>query len=83
MTLPPNRIGDKGRRYEIRCKDINDNDVLIGWSDSPTAFQVAIDKHPGLHSRYVVDRNETKAKSQGTSTGGPEEESESEDVIQT
>ena len=83
MTLPPNRIGDKGRRYEIRCKDEDGVDMVIGWSDDPEAFQGAVDLHPSWHSRYVVDRNETKAKSQGTSTGGSEEEPESEDVIQT
>jgi len=64
MTLPPESICDKGRRYEIHCKDNDGKDVVVGWSDSSEAFQAAINMHPGLHSRYVVDRKEIRMETE-------------------
>ena len=66
MTLPPEHIGDKGRRYEIRCKDEDGETFVVGWADDPTAFSEAVRLHPSWHSREVVDRH---AKQKGDNDG--------------
>lgn len=65
MTLPPDKLGDKGRRYEIRAKDEDGNEFVVGWSDSATAFTDGINLHPSWHSRRVIDRgSDTHASKQ-------------------
>lgn len=47
---------DFGQRYEIWCKDRDDKDMLVGYSDSAGAFKNMIELHSEWHSRRVVDR---------------------------
>ncbi len=56
MTLSPEQLGDKGQRYEVRCKDPFGQSVLLGWSDDTEAFARSVDQHPAWHSRYIIDR---------------------------
>ena len=57
MTLPPEKIGDKGQRYEIRCQDADGETFVIGWAEKPDAFTEAVELHPAWHSREVIDRH--------------------------
>lgn len=57
MTLPESKLGDCGRRYEIRCQDDDGAEHVIGWSDDPEAFRQAIELHPGHSNRTVVERS--------------------------
>ena len=44
MTLPPNKIGDRGQRYEVRYVLHADLDTIrvLGWTDSQDeAFKMA------------------------------------------
>ncbi len=56
MTLPPDKIGDHGQRYEIRCVDGDGKEIAFGWANDPEAFRKSIELHPSYHSRRVVDR---------------------------
>lgn len=63
MTLPPGKIGDhRWRRYEIRARDGDGNTLVLGWSDDPDAFREAIELHPSLHDRKVIDRAAAEAE---------------------
>ncbi len=59
MTLPPEQIGDKGQRYEIRCQEEDGEVFVIGWSEDPDAFTEAVSLHPSWHFREVIDRHAT------------------------
>lgn len=61
MTLPPEKIGDKGRRYEIWC-DTEDGPMCVGWSDTPGAFKEAIAAHPSHHNWREIDRQATRER---------------------
>ena len=54
-SIPP--AGDRGQRYEIRASTPSGEEVVIGWSDDPSAFFQMVEMHPIYHSRRVVDRN--------------------------
>lgn len=60
MTLPPEKIGDKGQRYELRATGYpKDEESVIGWSpDKDGAYELglAISQAPGCTSIRVVDR---------------------------
>ena len=57
MTLPPEKLGDKGQRYEIWCDDDDDgNPMCVGWSDTPDGFRKAVDAHPSWTNHRAVDR---------------------------
>ena len=56
MTLPPEKLGDKGQRYEIRAQDEDGQEFVVGWGETPDAWEAAIAAHPSWHSRRVIDR---------------------------
>lgn len=56
MTLPPEKIGDHGQRYEIWCDDDEGNPLCVGWSDTPDAFKRAVKLHPSWTNHRAVDR---------------------------
>ncbi len=68
MTLPPHRIGDKGLRFEVRCKGWpEDGWRVYGWTDElkrAKAMAKIILNAPTATAVKVLDRN----KEQG-STG--------------
>jgi len=64
MTLPPEKIGDKGRRYEIWATEEDGTDFVVGWSDTPDAFKEAIEAHPSWTNHRAVDR-QTKSTPEG------------------
>lgn len=55
------KVGDKGQRYEVRCKDSLGHEIIVGWADDPKNLVEAIKLHPSNHSHRVIDR---QAKSQ-------------------
>lgn len=58
MTLPPERIGDKGQRYEARYED-PDGEHVIGWGNSAAGAQTLADAmklRPSTIRAWVVDR---------------------------
>jgi hypothetical protein len=60
MTLPPEKIGDKGQRYELRMTGYpKDEESVIGWGNDKaglTEVGVSLGKAPGATSMRVVDR---------------------------
>lgn len=63
MTFPPEKIGDKGQRYEVRAFGYPkpDAEAVVGWaSDLAGADQMAaaIRKAPGCTSTTIYDRKE-------------------------
>ena len=56
MTLPPERLVDKGQRYEIWCDSVGGRPWLIGWSDAPDAFEDVVALNPVLTNHRAVDR---------------------------
>lgn len=64
MTLPPERIGDKGQRYEVHATGYpKDGTNTIGWSASlKGAEQLAagIALAPGCTSTEIFDRTDNK-----------------------
>jgi len=50
-------VGDRGQRYEVRCKK-GGGEVVFGWTDREDGqpFVRAIELHPVWHSPKVVDR---------------------------
>lgn len=62
MTLPPERIGDKGQRYEVQVEGYpNDGWNVIGWTDDEEGSRkmgVAMRTAPGALGYRVRDRQE-------------------------
>ncbi len=60
MTLPPERIGDKGQRYEVRACDYpNPGWCVVGWTndaDRANRMADAIKLAPSCTDTRVVDR---------------------------
>lgn len=59
MTLPPDRIGDKGQRYQVESRRHGQEHwEVIGWTDSPSGGDLSIGAalHPGIAETRVVDR---------------------------
>ena len=80
MTLPPERIGDKGQRFEVKfSRDVEalDDEHVLGWADdliSAEAMASAWRLHPQGYYVWVVDRqaptvNEAK-EAKGGENGG-------------
>lgn len=71
MTLPPDKIGDKGQRYEISCfgYPFADRDNVIGWCDDLDGVKTLMragSLAPGASSMSVRDRwNQTSEWSGG------------------
>lgn len=57
MTLPPDKIGDHGQRFEIRAQDEDGAEFVLGWGEHPDAWADAVAAHPSWHSRRVIDRD--------------------------
>jgi hypothetical protein len=66
MTLPPERIGDKGQRYEVRASgflDRSPEERAIAWAptlEGAEQMAVSFNLKPGTVAR-VVDRGEIPA----------------------
>lgn len=62
MTLPPERIGDKGQRYEVRATGYpKAEESVIGWSadlDGAEKMADAIGCAPSCTSTLIFDRQE-------------------------
>lgn len=62
MTLPPEKIGDKGQRFEVRWRqheDAADTHQVVGWSDDVPGAQAmlrAIRLHPSCADAWVHHR---------------------------
>lgn len=58
MSLPPEKIGDKGQRYAISYILPDGNEFRIGWATTSDAWATLGDSWPKLKgaSRKVVDR---------------------------
>lgn len=66
MSLPPEKIGDKGQRYAISYILPDGTEFGIGYANDPDAFKDACDQWPKLKGakRKVIDRQilDTRAK---------------------
>lgn len=50
-------VGDRGQRYEVRYLDEDNQERVMGWSESyPQNYLDAINAHPSWHAPYVIDR---------------------------
>ena len=62
MTLPPERIGDKGQRYEVRATGYpKPRKSVIGWFDDlgrARRMAAAIAKAPVCTGTEIFDRTE-------------------------
>lgn len=60
MTLPPEKLGDKGQRYEVRAIGYpEDGENVIGWATTRAAaahMAASIGLAPECKSASVVDR---------------------------
>lgn len=53
------KTGDKGQRYEVRYKDSEGVERVMGWSETDDGvknLKFAIELHPSFHSPRVIDR---------------------------
>jgi hypothetical protein len=64
MTLPPERIGDKGQRYEVRALGWpKDCWSTVGWVEDieqAKALIHAISSAPGFDQAEICDREENR-----------------------
>ncbi len=54
-------VGDKGQRYEVRYKDNEGNEKVMGWVENQEGvdnYFKCIELHPTFHSPRVIDRKE-------------------------
>jgi hypothetical protein len=61
MTLPPDRIGDKGQRFEISYVDEDGRRIIFGWAatqDGADSFLHSIALNPSMRDGEVRDRQE-------------------------
>ncbi|EFO32480.1 hypothetical protein TRICHSKD4_2279 [Roseibium sp. TrichSKD4] len=60
MTLPPERLGDKGQRYEVHCVGYPERaDNIIGWTGTREgAIELGLStlKAPSASIVYTLDR---------------------------
>lgn len=60
MTLTPEKIGDKGQRFEVRAMGYpNDGSNVIGWTNDAERAEVmmkSIRKAPRCTCAWIVDR---------------------------
>lgn len=50
------KVGDKGQRYEVRCKNAIGDEIVVGWADDPKTLVESVELHPSFHSPKVIDR---------------------------
>lgn len=59
----PLETGDKGQRYEVRCKNKCGEHVIVGWSETlegAKSFAKGVRLHLCMHSPRILDRQESK-----------------------
>lgn len=59
QIVPPEHVGDKGQRYEVRMIDAKGADVPFGWTEyRPDAERMCrmVEKHPSWSSPRIIDR---------------------------
>ena len=62
MTLPPEKIGDKGQRYEVRYRDVGEMVVApktLGWSSTREGARKMVKawkKRPECLRVWFIDR---------------------------
>ena len=56
------KIGDRGKRYEVRYIDTKGNEKVMGWAEDPENLVKVIKLHPTYHSPKVIDRQKGKDK---------------------
>lgn len=60
MTWPPERIGDKGHRYEIRILNEETDEVKpLGWAstlEGAIEMRDAFQLRPGWEGAWIIDR---------------------------
>jgi hypothetical protein len=60
MTLTPDRIGDKGQRYEITYVDVDTGQRRVfGWAstiEGARQYETSISLHPSMASPLIRDR---------------------------
>jgi hypothetical protein len=63
MTFPPDRIGDKGQRFEVRAEE-EGREFVVGWSDSYAGAMRMVDawllRGPRVQA-WIVDRKAPKS----------------------
>lgn len=55
----PHRTGDEGQRYEIRARDRNGKEFIVGWvetMESVKRFLDGVGLNPAWHSGRYIDR---------------------------
>ena len=68
MTFHPDKIGDHGQRYEVRCIDGDGKEMIVGWSEKyPQSLVDAVNATPSWTKPRVIDRN---AKTEGGDVSG-------------
>jgi len=50
------KTGNKGQRYEVRCKDAFGKERIVGWADDPKNLVESVELHPSFHSPEIIDR---------------------------
>lgn len=51
--------GDEGQRFEVRYKDSEDVEHILGWTDKESdaeAMKKGISLHPAFHAPRFIDR---------------------------
>ena len=75
MTLPPNLLGDRGQRFEVRYREPTDPvdvQTVLGWAETrerAEAMAARWRRHPQRFHVWVEDRGEANPPS--TQEGGP------------
>ena len=59
------KVGDKGQRYEVRYKDNEGTERILGWaeiSDEVDNLKKCIELHPSFYSPRVIDRRRKRRR---------------------
>lgn len=59
------KVGDKGQRYEVRAKDREGKEFIIGWCgtlEGAERFAEGVKFHPSWHDPKIIDREDHKQK---------------------
>lgn len=56
----PHNVGDKGQRYEVRYRDSDGSEHVMGWTDRADGGRLAfsLSKHPTWKLSQIVDRGD-------------------------
>ena len=54
-------VGDRGQRYEVRCRDWETgDDMCVGWADDPAGLVASVNANPSMCDPVVIDRHANK-----------------------